>query len=154
MTLPPNLDKQTLRRIETEIAAGRKISAIKILGEATGLGLAEIKAAVEDMVPGALSPAGNSSARASSLQEVEEHLRSGKKIDAIKAYRELTGCGLKEAKEAVEAISRGNVPISTGSIPDSHHATSQHAAPTVSTTSGCLTTSAIVLAAALALYWL
>ena len=31
-------------------------------------------------------------------------LADRKKIDAIKAYREATGCGLKEAKEAVEAL--------------------------------------------------
>ena len=31
-------------------------------------------------------------------------IRAGKKIEAIKIYREETGTGLKEAKEAVEAI--------------------------------------------------
>jgi len=33
--------------------------------------------------------------------------RSGKMIQAIKLYRELTGAGLKEAKAAVEAATRG-----------------------------------------------
>ena len=36
--------------------------------------------------------------------EVEAHLRSGHKIMAIKRYRELYGVGLKEAKDAVEAL--------------------------------------------------
>ncbi|MEZ4651089.1 MAG: ribosomal protein L7/L12 [Candidatus Eisenbacteria bacterium] len=31
-------------------------------------------------------------------------LAQKKKIEAIKLYREATGCGLKEAKEAVEAL--------------------------------------------------
>jgi len=31
--------------------------------------------------------------------------RAGKKIEAIKAYRELTGCGLAEAKAKVESLS-------------------------------------------------
>lgn len=35
---------------------------------------------------------------------VISHLRAGRKIEAIKVYREETGTGLKEAKEAVEAI--------------------------------------------------
>lgn len=35
---------------------------------------------------------------------VISHLRAGRKIEAIKVYREETGAGLKEAKEAVEAI--------------------------------------------------
>ncbi|GAA5072632.1 ribosomal protein bL12 [Nocardia iowensis] len=34
--------------------------------------------------------------------EIDDLLAQGKKIHAIKRYRELTGCGLKEAKEAVE----------------------------------------------------
>lgn len=38
---------------------------------------------------------------------VRELLASGMKIEAIKAYREITGAGLKEAKDAVEAIERG-----------------------------------------------
>ena len=33
-------------------------------------------------------------------------LRRGKMIEAIKIYREVTGVGLKEAKDAVEAIVR------------------------------------------------
>lgn len=38
------------------------------------------------------------------LEEVAELARTGKKIEAIKRYRELTGAGLKEAKDAVDAI--------------------------------------------------
>ena len=36
--------------------------------------------------------------------EVEEALQRGNVIEAIKRYRQLTGAGLKESKEAVEAI--------------------------------------------------
>lgn len=41
------------------------------------------------------------------LAEVARHLRAGNKIAAIKAYRETFGVGLKEAKDAVERIERG-----------------------------------------------
>src|SRR6185312_1800855 len=37
---------------------------------------------------------------------VVEQLEQGKKIQAIKVYREQTGAGLAEAKEAVEAMAR------------------------------------------------
>ncbi len=40
-----------------------------------------------------------------SEDEVLNLMRSGKKISAIKAYRERTGVGLKEAKDAVEALA-------------------------------------------------
>ena len=38
--------------------------------------------------------------------EVREHLTGGDKIKAIAAYRQVTGVGLAEAKEAVEAAVR------------------------------------------------
>jgi len=39
---------------------------------------------------------------------VEELMAAGRKIDAIKRYREQHAVGLKEAKEAVEALARGS----------------------------------------------
>jgi ribosomal protein L7/L12 len=38
------------------------------------------------------------------LDEVIALARDGKKIQAIKVYREVTGAGLKEAKDAVERL--------------------------------------------------
>tara|TARA_R110002096_G_scaffold285473_1_gene479273 strand:- start:655 stop:912 length:258 start_codon:yes stop_codon:yes gene_type:complete len=38
------------------------------------------------------------------LAQLIQLLESGQKIQAIKIYRETTGVGLKEAKEAVEAL--------------------------------------------------
>jgi ribosomal protein L7/L12 len=45
------------------------------------------------------------------LAEVRTLLDQGKKIQAIKVYRQMTGIGLKEAKMAVEAIEQG-LPVS------------------------------------------
>lgn len=38
--------------------------------------------------------------------EVQAHMAEGRTIQAIKVYRDVTGAGLKEAKEAVEALRR------------------------------------------------
>lgn len=38
-------------------------------------------------------------------QQLLDLLRQGRKIEAIKQYREVTGVGLKEAKDAVEALA-------------------------------------------------
>jgi ribosomal protein L7/L12 len=35
-----------------------------------------------------------------------EQLKSGNKINAVKLYREQTGVGLKEAKDAIDALER------------------------------------------------
>ena len=40
---------------------------------------------------------------------MEAALARGNKIEAIKIYREATNCGLKEAKDAVEAAGHGAV---------------------------------------------
>ena len=40
------------------------------------------------------------------LNQIAVMVAEGRKIEAIKIYREATGAGLKEAKEAVEAIER------------------------------------------------
>ncbi|WP_431044214.1 ribosomal protein L7/L12 [Streptomyces sp. P1-3] len=39
------------------------------------------------------------------LERVAELARNGRKIQAIKAYREVTGAGLKEAKDAVDRMA-------------------------------------------------
>jgi 6-bladed beta-propeller len=65
--------------------------------------------------PGAIESAGSGFApvidQALKVAEVAQLARSGNKIAAIKLYRETFGGGLKEAKEAVERIERGE-PIS------------------------------------------
>ena len=87
----------------TLLAEGRKIDAIKRYREQTGAGLAEAKQAVEALERGEPPPAGD---RADSSLEAEvlALLEQGRKIKAVKLYREQTGVGLKEAKDAVEAI--------------------------------------------------
>tara|TARA_R110002072_G_scaffold13481_3_gene56965 strand:- start:32117 stop:32536 length:420 start_codon:yes stop_codon:yes gene_type:complete len=41
-------------------------------------------------------------------EEIRQLLNSGNKIQAIKTYREKTGAGLAEAKDAVEALAAGD----------------------------------------------
>ena len=42
---------------------------------------------------------------------VEELIAAGRKIEAIKRLRAQTGLGLKEAKDAVEAIAQGTASV-------------------------------------------
>ena len=81
---------------------GKKIEAIKRYRAETGVGLKEAKEVIEGVqnpvkAPATLPPE-------SLKQEVVEMLQANRKIGAIKLYREQTGMGLKEAKEAVEEI--------------------------------------------------
>jgi len=57
--------------------------------------------------------------RALKIAEVQRLIHAGRKIDAIKVFREAFSTGLKEAKDAVEAIERGeSVDISSFRIQD------------------------------------
>ena len=93
------------------LARGSKIEAIKVYREATDAGLKDAKDAVEAFERG--EPLSLSTVSTplpitpgSMDDQVRDLLRQGNKIEAIKVYREATNCGLKEAKDAVEAIER------------------------------------------------
>ena len=53
------------------------------------------------------APPGKFGGRAEKIAEVQRLIRSGKKIEAIKAFRETFDTSLKAAKDAVEALERG-----------------------------------------------
>ncbi len=100
-----------------ETNAGNKIAAIKIHREAFNTDLQTSKEAIE-----ALSRDIERSKRSHSeaiqeelsgyegdqtLKIILSELKAGRKIQAIKVFRETFHTGLKEAKEAVEAMERG-----------------------------------------------
>jgi len=94
---------------------GQKIGAIKLYRERTGAGLKEAKDAVEAIQWRQASPSGSGIDR-NLEDEVVSLLEREQKIEAIKLYRERTGVGLKEAKDAVEALAEGSgIAISRGS---------------------------------------
>jgi ribosomal protein L7/L12 len=100
--------QQLLADIRGHIAAGRKIEAIKLYRDATGAGLAEAKEAVE-LIEAGKPPKADSNASLGddlALLAVSDLVAEGRKIEAIKRYREVTGLGLKEAKDAVDAFER------------------------------------------------
>ena len=100
----PSLQK-LLDDIKAEIAAGNKITAIKLYREATGAGLAEAKDAVELIAAGKPPPSGAvATPSADAMQEVSALVTAGKKIEAIRVYRTAAGVDLKDAKDAVDAL--------------------------------------------------
>lgn len=103
--LQPVLKLDRFDDVRDFVRAGRKIEAIKRYRELTGVGLKEAKDAVEmpDFAPLPSPPPvpGENDPR---MSEVRALATSGRKIDAIRLYRELTGRGLKESKDAVDRM--------------------------------------------------
>jgi ribosomal protein L7/L12 len=120
-------------RLKQLVREGNKIEAIKLVREQTGLGLKEAKDAVDAIERGELLELAPRVAEAGhgvsgvDLDEINELLLQNKKIEAINLYRQQTGIGLTEARDAIEAIEEtsqpplpgtpARVPGSTGSRP-------------------------------------
>ena len=99
---PATRAESLVATVRSLLAQGRKIEAVRIYREQTGVGLAEAKDAVERLERGAID--GGATVASDFDQQLLELLAKGKKIPAIKLYRERTNVGLKEAKDAVEAL--------------------------------------------------
>jgi len=87
------------------LQSGQKIPAVKLYRERTGTGLKDAKEAVEALQRGEGLPPLPDPASVPE-EEIVGLLRAGRKIDAIKLYREQSGNGLAEAKQAVEQLGR------------------------------------------------
>ncbi len=109
---------------------GDAMEAIQLLRNNAGIGLKEAKAIVDMQAGRALrGPTGASKPMAAPMSApvfstglpvlVIEALQRGEKIQAVRLMREITGVGLKEAKDAVEAsphaAARGG--LSPGEVP-------------------------------------
>ncbi len=99
-------DEGEMQEVWQQLRAGHKIKAIKAYRVATGVGLKEAKAAVDRMAlytqEAPREPGGDPSAGLVDPERLQHLLRTGRKIQAIKYFREQTGVGLREAKEAVD----------------------------------------------------
>ena len=93
------------------LAGQAKMRAIKLYRDANRSGWAEAAEAVDRIRAGRVPMATHTSAlpRADALA-IGEALRAGNKIEAIKLYRAATGLGLKEAKDALDAMTAENSP--------------------------------------------
>jgi ribosomal protein L7/L12 len=112
-TTRSSISSDAMAQIQQLVAQGKKIQAIKLVREHTGLGLKEAKDLVDRMADsaavGALDlPAAGPQLPPSSddvMARVRALAAQGKKINAIKELRDHTpGLGLKEAKDIVEGL--------------------------------------------------
>jgi polar amino acid transport system substrate-binding protein len=101
--------------VQNALQRGNLVEAIQLMRAGTGLGLKETKDALEAYMRGEPSATGFTPkalpAGAPLPAQVQEALDQGNKIEAVRRLRGLTGMGLKEAKDAVEA---GGIGPGTG----------------------------------------
>ena len=104
----PGISENQEEQIKELAAKGEKIAAIKLYRETTGVSLAEAKDAVDAIERGEAfdipTPALVGEPTSGLEDQISRLLAERKKIEAVKVYREAYNCGLKDAKEAVDAI--------------------------------------------------
>ena len=130
-----DLSPEQMRAIHSALQQGSKIEAVKLYREATGASLADSKDAVEAMEGGQkdVLPSMRSSfvrpdltsappsvgMTPEKMNAIVSAISRGQKIEAIKLYREATGLGLAESKDAVEAMEiqpPGSSPVNPGQL--------------------------------------
>lgn len=103
----PALRPDQIQKIHKYIHDQQLINAIKLYREATGVGLAEAKQAVEEMARDEFTkPSSEMQMNNDPIMDnkIRSLLAKGKKVEAVKIYREEHGIGLKEAKDYVDQI--------------------------------------------------
>lgn len=116
-------------QIRSLVADGKKLEAVKLYRALTDADLSSAVDAVDAIVNGKTVSLPREAAfgreiDASFDDRIRQLVEANQKIEAIKLYRERTNVGLKEAKDAVEAIERGEnagmptpiPPMSTANI--------------------------------------
>jgi ribosomal protein L7/L12 len=108
ITITPEL----AREVRDLYMKNKKLEAVKALREATGLGLADAvriadKLGATGKPAATANPAVTSTAMAigpDHQDEIRSLVAAGQQIQAIKKVRELTGMGLKDAKDYVDKL--------------------------------------------------
>jgi ribosomal protein L7/L12 len=110
-SVPPGVD---VDRVQQLLLEGKKIEAIKLVREQSDLGLKEAKDFVEALErgeqpeqPPRSEPAHTGRAQTADEERLTELLHQGKKLEAIKLYREQTDANLQDAKRAIDALEQG-----------------------------------------------
>ena len=104
---PATADQQNdvTQQVRLLLSQNQKLAAIKLYREQTGASLLDAKNAVEALepnqpveVPDGVSP--------ELEMEVVQLLGQGRKLEAVKLYRNRTGIGLRDSRVVVEAVAR------------------------------------------------
>lgn len=110
---------ETTRRVRELLRQGQKVEAVKLLRDATGMGLKEAAEEVDRLGAGE-GPVASATPRRVGYDDVSDEVRrlatSGRKIEAVKLLRTEAGLGLKEARERVERIPGSRRSGCAGSV--------------------------------------
>ncbi|MEZ0070958.1 ribosomal protein L7/L12 [Planotetraspora sp. GP83] len=105
-TLPPPVSADLQNHVRHLYVAGRKIEAIKVIREETGLGLKEAKSLAEALASGRVIPTAPTGdpARPDLASRARELKAAGRTEQAVFLVRGETGMGQSEAEAFIDAL--------------------------------------------------
>jgi ribosomal protein L7/L12 len=89
--------------VTTLLQAGRKLDAIRVYREQTGSSLKDATSVIQNLER---KLDAEDESELEHGQDVETLLRAGRKLDAIRVYREQHGSSLKDATEAINDLEK------------------------------------------------
>jgi ribosomal protein L7/L12 len=140
------LDDSVLAAIRRHLAQGNKIEAIKTLRAATGVDLAAAKNAVEAIESGVEPRTEKFDLSGPDGERIKSALLAGKKSEAIRIFREITGSDLKTSHDAVVAFARHLNPAGADTPPESTKSRTIPIGPTVSRSGGQVIRTVLAIA--------
>ena len=116
-TATPQAIEDLEQRVRSLLGQGQKLEAVKLYKDQTSASLREAKDAVEAIQRGEI-PKNPPESDRDMEAELLRLLEGGKKLEAVKIYKQRTGVQLIEAKQAVEALAtkHGIVPKGGGCV--------------------------------------
>lgn len=106
-----NLPAATLKEIQSLVAQNKKTAAIKLVCDTTKCSLKDAKDYVDNLgkYPASAAPmaAGNID------DQLKKLLSEGKKLEAVKLYKDHTGVGLAASKDYVDHLLLSGRPVSS-----------------------------------------
>jgi ribosomal protein L7/L12 len=102
------LTQTQLDQVRKELQTSSKISAIKLYRKFARCSLVDAKDHVEALIAGVETPRFDSQDKfeVPQMDQILDALQRGKKLEAVKLYKEASGCTLFESKAFVENLMR------------------------------------------------
>jgi ribosomal protein L7/L12 len=105
------ISNDTLQKVQALLAQNQKVRAVKVVKDETNCSLKEAKDYIDQLGLQKVTPSFNGSVD----DELRALLAAGRKLEAVKLYKEQSGLGLAASKDYVEKLELYKLPFSATS---------------------------------------
>lgn len=101
------LSENQLNEIREQLQTGHKLNAVKMYRKWTGSSLVEAKKSVEKIAAGVdVGTSFGDELPGNEMDEILNAIQQGQKLQAVKLYKQSSGCSLKDSKDFIENLMK------------------------------------------------